>query len=48
MKKKEFFDQPKKDAVYMFGQVTEVQIEGTAPFEKWLEEQKNNYAIIEQ
>ncbi|PIY78955.1 MAG: hypothetical protein COY81_05235 [Candidatus Pacebacteria bacterium CG_4_10_14_0_8_um_filter_43_12] len=44
---KDLFDQPKKDAVYMFGQVTEIQADGTAPFEQWLEEQKNNYAITE-
>lgn len=39
---------PKKDAVYMFGQVTSARIEGNPPFEAWLAEQKNNYAVTEQ
>lgn len=40
------FSQPKKDAVYMFGQVTEVQESETKPFMAWLLTQKENYAVV--
>lgn len=38
-------DLPKKDAVYMFGQVTEVKADGQLPFDAWLEAEKTNYAV---
>lgn len=37
---------PPKDAVYMFGKVSEVEENENLPFEAWLAAEKNNYAII--
>lgn len=39
-------DLPKQDAVYMFGQVTEVKTDGVLPFDQWLESQRANYEVI--
>jgi hypothetical protein len=39
-------DLPKRDALYMFGQVTEIKEDGVEPFPAWLESQKTNYAIV--
>lgn len=39
-------EQPKIDALYAFGQVTEVKTEGPPSFSTWLEGARNNYEII--
>lgn len=40
------FDLPKRDAIYLFGQVTS-KTEGSEPFDVWLSTQKENYEVIE-
>lgn len=41
------FSQPPKDALYMFGQITNRDTDGGLPFDQWLAQEKQNYAVTQ-